>query len=839
MHFTIIKTRSKEAKFPISTLEDTKVFEYQNVNVSSMFLAASLVAENFILNFPLDSKILEISARRNKQSLGEHFAKTCDYMILDFDGVRSAEERTQIINEFAAYKCVFFSSRSANEITNFNIKGILAVDNFTRQDIKRAINFINHKLSRNGIQTLADVSSARTLQITAPANALKVHRCEEIGAILSKKDIKDQVLTKSIKRYKSEIRKPVFDLFGELGLVPTSPTNEDKVSFEHPVTGTSGYLWYHNSPFTLWHWNPTKNIDVLDTFRKRYKLQDYIENRSLRELLVPSANTLNSNNLHPYTFESKFIDIREIQSSLSAWRDNGGVFCLKSAMGTGKTNVIERALKMFKHVLIVTPRVSLAVEMANRLNIGLYTEANFQNFDQLVCQYDSLFKLDIRKFQCVIIDEFMTLESHLVNNPNANFSLNNMVKLHSLLSNNSVRVMLMDALLSENILDLFNTGVGNQRDIYWVHNTYLDPTPLIIHRTFESFLKELSGSNNRRITVSCVSKDKMLAMRDFLQGVGHNVATISSDNLPSERQQILEDFAAEVYSALVYTPSISVGISIESEVDRHFHYDPGRVVSPIQSIQMMKRTRNPGQIDCFVGDGKVPSCLSIEEIRRLLVQTNSPSAYCTFNKYGDVQLSPAGRMFSWAVLHDNIWRFDGAESFALLAQCNFRVMIDVQVDGAEEFKGISLTSYKTKSEEWTPQIRDYLVNTIGDHINKCEQWITADQVNAFVEYNEFKRSYHNTSWRDMAYSRAALKGDFAYRYAFAKFCEVQDILEREGQISEKQVAKLKLDSGLIKMFGLVKVRKFLGNKYEEREDFKNLYWDIWNDVDSKNAIESK
>lgn len=837
MHFTIIKTQSKAAKFPISTLEDSKVFEYQNVNVSSMFLAASLVAENFILNFPLDSKILEISARRNKASLGEHFAKTCDYMILDFDGVRSSEERTKIINEFAAFKSVFFSSRSANEITNFNIKGILAVDNFNRQDIKRAINFINHRLSRNGIQCLADVSSARTLQITAPSNHLKIHRCEEIGAVLSRKDIKDQVATKTIKRFKHEIRKPVFELFGELGLIPVSPINEDKVSFEHPATQTTGYLWYHNSPFTLWHWNPTKNIDIMGTFKQKYQLKDYIENRNLRELLVPSTNTLNSNNLHPYTFESQFIDIGEIQASLSQWRDNGGVFCLRSAMGTGKTNVIRRALKMFKNVLIVTPRVSLAVELAKKLGIGLYTEANFQSFEQLVIQWDSLFKLDIRKFQCVIIDEFMTLESHLVDNRDANFALNNMQKLHSLLANPNMRVMVMDALLSENVMDLFNNG--QTRDIFWVQNTYLDPTPLIIHKTFESFLKELSGSNNRRVTVSCVSKDKMFAVRDFLIGVGHQVATICSENLPSERHQILSDFAAEKYTALVYTPSISVGISIESEVDRHFHYDPGRVVSPIQSIQMMKRTRNPGQIDCFIGGGKQPSCLSIEEIRRLLVQTNSPSAFCSFNKWGDVQLSPAGRMFSWAVLHDNIWRFDAAESFALLAQCNFRAMIDVQVEGAEEFKGISLTSYKAKSEEWTPQIRDYLVNTIGDHINKCEQWISASSVEAFVNYNEFKRSYHNSSWRDMAFSRAALKGDFSYRHNFSKFCEVQDILEKEGCLSEKQISKLGLDYSLIKTFGLVKVKRLLGNKYEEREDFKNLYWDIWNDADSQEALVNK
>ena len=818
MYITVIKTQDATRKFPVSTTEDPKVFEYENVRVTSMYTAVSIISQNYILNFPFDESIKTFTARRTKEFLGDKLAKTSNYMILDFDGVQSIEERENIMREFVAFKSVFFTSRSCNDITNFNFKGIIAVEDFSRLDMKRAINAINHKLTRNGIQTVADVSSVRTLQITAPSNKLRILRCDEVGAALTRKDLKDHKVSKTIRGYKPEIRSKVFELFEELGFIPTSPNHLDKVNFEH-TSGRNGYVWYENSPFTLWHWNPTRNVDIGMTFRQRFKITDYILNQSLQELLAP---TTNNNNVIPYVFETNTLDSNILSKSLKDWRDSGGVFCLKSAMGTGKTTIIERVLKMFKNVLVVTPRVSLAVELSKRLDIGIYTDSNYQNLDQLCVQYDSLFKMELHKFQCVIFDEFMTLESHVINNTSGRFNLNNVAKLHSLLSNKSVNVMIMDALLADNVIDLFH-----DRDVYWNVNTYLDKTPLIIHKTFESFLKELSSTLLRRITVSCVSRDMMQGMKEFLEGHGHTVCTVSSNNSPAERKQILEDFKNFQFSALVYTPSISVGINIDSTVDRHFHYDPGGVVTPVQSIQMMKRARLPFQIDCFIGSKKEYNCLSIDEIRNQLVQSNSPTAFCNFNKFGDVTLSPSGKLYSWLMLHDNIWRSDPVESFAHLAMCNFRVMLDCQVLGADEFKGVNLKTYKAPNEGWTPEIREYLMNTIGDYMHICEDWITPEEVKTYVSFNEFKRSYNNTVWRANAIARATLRGDFTFKMNLYKFSEVQEILERDGKLNEKQSKNYTPQQ--LKEFGLEKVKTLLGYKYVVREDFANLYDDIWKD----------
>lgn len=812
MHLTLIKTQDTDSKVPKGTHEDPRIFTFETLSVNSMFSAASLAAENYLLNFPLDAKHPEVISRRTREHLGQYLAKHTDYLILDFDGVKSAEDRDQVLRNFAGFKCVFFASRSCNDITNFNFKGILPVEKFTYHEVKRAITFINTMLSRNGCHNLADTSSARSMQLTAPPGKLRIFKCEEIGSALTRKDIRDYAVSKTIKSYKPTIRKEVFNLFSELGYFPTSPIQEDKVTFTHSATNGEGYAWYYNSPFTLWHWNPTKNVDIGSTFRKRFRIQDYIENQALGDLV--KAGT--TNNVFPYYFTEKDLYPQHLAKSLGEWRDDGGVFCLKSAMGTGKTRVIERILSMFKKVLIVTPRVSLAVELSQRLGIGLYTDPEYGKHRHLVCQFDSLFKINCREFQCVVMDEFMTLESHIINSNSGMFTANNVTKLCHLMQNEEIRTCLIDALLTENVQDYFRG-----RDLHWCVNEYKDVTPVLIHKTFESFLKELSSTNLRRITVSCVSRDKMYALKDFLLGVGHNPCTICSDNTPQERAEILRKFANFEYSALVYTPSISVGINIDSPVDRHFHFDPGRIVTPVQSIQMMKRARSPGQIDCFIGKGRQPGCLSVEEIGQKIRQDSQAGPYVKFNKWGESELSDAGWMFSVLKLHDNIWRFDGAEAFALLAGFNFNVRMGVQVIGAEEFKGMNLKSYRVKGELWTPQIREQILSVCGDHILKFEEYLQPNQVDDFLIYFDMRKCYDNPSWRTEVLNRAALRTDFNFRRDLDLFCDKMDLLGKEGSLSQKQFKDLTVHQ--IGIFGLIKQKRLLGDKLIERPEFRGLY----------------
>lgn len=813
MEITTIKSKMTKEKYPIPTNDNGYLF--QKIKATSMYQVALAFQSNFVLNFPL--KVDSIITWRDKEHLDPLYANTTQYLILDFEKVKDIQQRTKIIKLFTTYKCVFFASRGCNDITNFDFRGIIQVDNFTKSEIKRALSFIEDNLQRNGISGVLNKTLTKSSQFTAPTNQLKVFRCEEIGAVITKKDIRDYHFSRTIKGYKPSIRYEVHKMFEELGFLPTGASNEDKVDFIHEPTMQKDYVWYMSSPFTLWHRNPVNNVDIGATFRKRHKISNFIEYNSVDVLSQPHNETTT---VIRRIIDKPLLSLEDMGPGWAAWRDRKAILCLRSAMGTGKTEMILKALAANPNTMVITPRVSLAAEMSQRSGGTMYTNGVPNKHGSIICQFDSLYKMDLRKYKSFIIDEYMTLESHVLNTASKSHSVENILRLAGILGNENNQLMLMDALLSENVTDLFN-----DREIFWVENKYLDPAPVTIHKTFESFLKELSNTINRRITVSCVSRDKMRGLKEFLEGFGHKVETISSENDPSQRSDILEKFANNELTAIVYTPTLSVGINIQCDVDRHFHYDPGRVVSPIQSIQMMRRARLPNQVDCFIGNTKSPGCLSIDELRKMVVQDPSLNRFCYTNEYGESQLTSSGKIYCWMKLHDNVWRYNMRDSFTYLVAMNFKVISGVEVIGSSEFKGVSLKSHKEKLEIWDVQSRRKVIDEIGDHFSKVEKYIQPEELNDFIVYNNLRRSYESPVWKTIASNKASLSGDFSFPKMLENFSDVMDELSKSPEINRKKFPFLGTPE--IRKFGLVLVKGMFLDKVKLKENFNDLYREIW------------
>lgn len=813
MYLTVINSNPTEEKLPIPN--PSGKFTFEKVKISMMSQIPMIFERQFVLNFPLKCDSVESS--RSKEDLVSLYAETTDLLFIDFEGIRSIAERDKIVRLFAPYRSVFFESRSCNNLTNFDFKGAIQVDQFTKNDIKKALAFIAENLRRNGISRHVNETLNKPAQFTAPTKRLKILRCEEIGAQITKKDIKDFVFSKNIKGYKPTIRKEVHKMFEELGFIPTGASHEDKVDFIHEPTFTRDYVWFSSSPFTLWHRNPVNNVDIAAAFRSRYKISDFIEFSTVEELASPlSENTT----VIKRVIHTPQLSIADTGPGWAAWRDRMAVLCLRSAMGTGKTEMILKALVANPNTMVITPRVSLAAELSTRSGGVLYTNDVVNSKGSIICQFDSLYKMDLRKFKSFIIDEYMTLESHVLNTVSKSHNTENILRLAGILGNPNNQLILMDALLSDNVTDLFTN-----REIFWVENTFLDPNPLITHKTFESFLKELSKTINRKITVSCVSKEKMRSLGEFLEGFGHKVGLVSSSVIPQERDKILEDFKNNELTALIYTPSLSVGINIPCEVDRHFHYDPGRAVSPIQSIQMMKRARLPAQIDCFIGNTKTPGCLSIDEIRKLVTVDPSLNRFCFTNEYGEPVLTESGKTFCWMKLHDNIWRWSTRESFAYLASKNFKVLNDVEVLGSEEFKGVTFKSFKESLEVWDVNSRRKIIEEIGDHFSKVERYIEPEELQDFISYNTLRRSYEDPIFRTFSKNKASLSGNFQFAKDFEDFADIRDNLMENKEISRRKLKHI--STNRLKSFGMEISRSIFGEKVRENEDFAELYQEIW------------
>ena len=67
-------------------------------------------------------------------------------------------------------------------------------------------------------------------------------------------------------------------------------------------------------------------------------------------------------------------------------------------------------------VLIITNRISVAQDFSNKYSIKLYNKDKYNVGDSVVVQYDSLWKYNIKNFDIIIMDEFISLMLHSRNN---------------------------------------------------------------------------------------------------------------------------------------------------------------------------------------------------------------------------------------------------------------------------------------------------------------------------------------------------------------------------------------------------------------------------------------
>lgn len=815
MKVTIIESSSIDGKFPLSTTGKSNEYLFKNEKCTSMRQIADTISKHFVLNFPLDIEEPLVS-ERTKIALQKYYAQRSNIMILSFDGVFTVKERDDIIRFLMPYKSVFFASKSTDNVFNNNFKGVIAVDNFTQHEIKRAVKFLQNHLTSNGFKCSIETSFGRGAQFTAPTTQNVIYRCEEIGAAITRKDIKDYEFSKTIKGWKPEIYVYANELFEELGFIPLTRTGGDKVDYEYQPTNTKGYTWYPGSPFNLWHNNPSKNIDIGVEFRRRFKVKDFVEKYTVEELIQPDKDM---NAIITKIIQTDNIQPKDLNPGWQIWSREPTVIALRSPMGTGKTSLIIQALQTNPNSLVITPRVSLAAELKERIGSDIYFKD--KRVESMVCQFDSLHKFDLRIYDSFILDEFMTLESHIVNPANKSYMDDNIQRLVGILSNERNKLLIMDALLTENVLDYFE-----DKDVFWVTNKYKDPSPLITHKTLESFLKELSTSMNRKITVSCVSKDRIESIKEFLERYEHRVCTISSDTSIFDRENILKDFKSDKFTALVYTPSISVGINILGDVDRHFHFDPGRIVSPIQSIQMMKRARNAEQIDCYIGNTLEPAIIGLEEIKRQLVKNPSKAQYYEINGFGESKVNEIGKIYCRMLQHNNIWRSDPRESFTYLASLNFNVTPNIEVLGSKEFKGRLNKTRTNTPDVWDNNLRSEIIERFGDKLFIIEQYLKPDELKDFIEFNKLKRSYDDSIFRDKMFSEAYIEGNFNFKKDFEEFTRIYD--NKRETLDRKYVKSIGLTKAI--RFGFEKSDGLLGNfkSLKKNKTFEKLYDEIWN-----------
>lgn len=654
MVFTIFHTKSLIKKFPESPYDDS-TFVFENIEVESNFQAYQLLVNNFVLNIPNNTNKL-IRCQRQKKFLKEVSSNNFNYILFDFD-CDSEFKQNQVLKYFANINCIIGKSRSHNNIDNFNLKGIIRTEFLNINELKIIQAQLQSDLKDYGYYN-DDV--LRITYFTAPILNSSILFNNEEGLLLKKQDKK--LIDFYIKAPKTSLNISSSNtleicqaIFKNLGFIQKSVNSDNSIKYEKD--NDSNYFWYNDNPYIMFNKNKLKTLNIWDEAKK-------YEN-----------NDLNIEEYFDYKAD-EFYDIFEKNNQLDLIIEKflfskNGCLTLKSFMGSGKTNfiktIVDKAHDRDFKVMIITNRVTLADDFANKFNIKKYYENNYEIGDSLVCQFDSLWKYDISFFDIFIMDEFVSLLLHSRNNLSSNIS--NMTKLYSILNK---KIIISDAFLNNYIFNLidnkniFNLIYKNKDDI----KLFEAPNKSTLFSLIYNATK-----NKDKFSISCSSLSLIDEIKDFLKQFNLKILTFTANIDSKRRELIYKEFEKQepIYDVLIYSPVVSSGISIYNKFKYHFHLDNAMSIDVISSLQMLRRLRKCETIIYYVAQRCEFTCVNYNTLRTKLLENPSSKDkdLFTINDYGELGLSKVGQIGLKIDIFLNILKRNYKKSFDYFLRMNF------------------------------------------------------------------------------------------------------------------------------------------------------------------------
>lgn len=648
--FTIFEVKNKNKKFPESIYDDN-TFIFRNVEVQNLFEASTILANHFTLNLPINISN-PIKIRRRFSEIKPFMSKEYNYLILDFD-ISNHNSYNETINKLRKYKCSILKSRSNNNFDNFNIKVIIETEQMTYDVLKPTFYTFREQFKDVKLST----SSLIISEFTASINKLDiVEICE--GEVLkpSIKKNSDFYINPNIKikfNCQQSLNDKCFLVFKELGFLSIDERTFSK--------DDEKYYWYPNTPYILHNRDITKSVNIYQIIKNEIQT-DF-------DKIITLDDYKNKITLNNSVFK---VDNFNVEGFLNNRKQN---LILKSPMGTGKSllikDIVHKAKERQLKIICVTHRISVAEDFKVKYDLDFYRDVNLSKHKKsLIVQFDSLHKVDIKQYDLVIFDEFVSLMF---------YSLDPAVK-NTLIFNKNI-INLFELFKKKLIIsDAFITGFESQivnkpeKDFVVIDNNYRDNTK-IIDLSKDDFIKKLLNINTQNATISCSTKKQVYELAGLLEANGIKTQILTGDTKPFIRNFILNEFNNihnKNWKVLIYSSAVTVGISNLNNCDIHFHYDDGSVLDVVSSLQMIKRTRKAKEIYCYV-QNKVNSFKNIsnERLRNNIIEKNL-NCLLDLNKSGELILSKNGKIAFNILKYKNILDLNHKQSFVYLSKLNFK-----------------------------------------------------------------------------------------------------------------------------------------------------------------------
>lgn len=694
-NITVFQSLNTTSKTPISPYGD-KTFVFETFQTETNLQLFSIMVSHFILNIPLGNLDKPVRTYRRKANLEKYYSEKLSYLILDIDDVKSEFDKQKILQYFKDYKVILGQSKSYNGIDNFNLKGFLFTEPIDIRDGKTALSLIHHELQ--DLCTI-DESATRKASLNAPILKNVVFLNNEDGDLFKfiKSSALDQINlikeeyldickhTSSIHQVYSEldyqnieadsIETLCLKIFQSMGFQAIRNNSNGSITFKHPSENKTvgGYFWFSTAPYTMHHANSVKTINIFETVKKLDQAKEL-----LRKDINYDDEFLNFNtSASVITVNEQYLKLTpEITSKIELFlNSSNGLLSIRSPMGTGKSTVINHVIQechdLGMKVLIITNRISVANDFGLKYNMKIYNQDEYEIGDSLICQYDSIWKYNIKFFDIVIMDEFISLILHSRNNLN-----NSSINIAKFFGAFNKKLVIADAFLTgyENFLLSNKT-----KNVHLIDNIYRDCTDLYEYSDFNTFVDSVVLHSERaKLTVSSTSLSFINSLQLLLEKKGLSVVTLTADTPDSTKKIIYELFKEEKHDkwdVLIFSPTLTVGVSNLNNIPYHFHYDSSMSTDVISSIQMIKRSRKPKEVHFYIKERTNFLKTTYNDIRDEYmsnVGSNIDQNYLfDIDDYGEYKLSQIGKKAIKIDTFKNILEFNHKNALLWLLKYHF------------------------------------------------------------------------------------------------------------------------------------------------------------------------
>ena len=291
------------------------------------------------------------------------------------------------------------------------------------------------------------------------------------------------------------------------------------------------------------------------------------------------------------------------------------LLAVQSEKGTGKTsNLIEAFFKNNlitddMNILLISSRRTFGAKLLGDLEkygFKLYSdfEEQYINHNKIICQVDSLLRLDRSKYHIIIVDECESVARYMTSN---HFTKNNkatmIINMYQSYLNSADNVYILDADLSDRCVNYYQQVMDlNDSDVSIIKNDFQ------LYKNYEVNYMKFNDWLN--LVMTDIEKNKKLVIPMASNAKGKDLRDIIVDRFPTKKILFLNrevddkekinivrtvDDQWSRYDIVIYTPSVCMGVSYDrvNHFDAIYAYGCEGSLGSQEFCQMIHRVRHP------------------------------------------------------------------------------------------------------------------------------------------------------------------------------------------------------------------------------------------------------